>query len=100
MLPAPVASLCRVASMRLTGTDTGGTHAGGAPLVTTRRTIRVTGRERYERREKGKKIPLRVRWSNSSVDPPTPADGATHHTLCGDVTADVRPIPTHPREGT
>lgn len=100
MLPARVASLCRVASTRLTGTDTGGTHAGGPPLATTRRTIRVMARERYGRREKGEKTPPRVRCSHSSVDPPTPADGATHHTLCGDVTADAHPTPTHPREGT
>lgn len=98
MLPDQVAFLCRAANMRLTGTDSGGTHAEGAPLVTTRRIIRAT--ERHGRRERRKKTPLRVRFSSnsSSVDPPTPADGATHHTSCKGVTADAPHTPTHPRE--
>uniref|UniRef100_A0A8D8HQS8 (northern house mosquito) hypothetical protein n=1 Tax=Culex pipiens TaxID=7175 RepID=A0A8D8HQS8_CULPI len=98
MLPARVAFLCRVVSMQLTGTVTGGTHAGGPHLATTRRTIRATQRQSPGRRERGQRAPPRGRCSSSSADPLTPADGATHHTSCGGVTADAPPTPTHKEE--
>lgn len=105
MSPAQEVLQSREASMLLTGTAIGGTPEGGALPVeeTIQRTTRVMERvskaaEGVTKAERVERMPLKETRSNSSADPRTLADGATHHTLYVDDTAAGPRTPTHHAE--
>lgn len=105
MSPAQEVLQSREASMLLTGTAIGGTPEGGALPVeeNIQRTTRVMERankaaEDVTKAERVERTPLKETRSNSSADPLTLADGATHHTLYVDDTAVGPRTPTHHAE--